>query len=175
MDMLTNVIALTKLSALRKPEITVSNYEIIEENGIDKISNGGFMMVITNLINNSMTADATKIIIDLQKPTEDTLVIFVTDNGHGIKTIYNGNKNHDEIFTKGVTSKDKSAKKLTIWDRVVLKFLNIDSSSETTHGVGLYNVKKILTESHGAIELIKTNNKGTVFRIDVKICKLKED
>ncbi|RMQ26517.1 hypothetical protein ALQ07_102723 [Pseudomonas syringae pv. actinidiae] len=96
-------------------------------------------IIIDNLIDNSIKARATKVNIDISKLQNNALRILVSDDGVGLSDEIDDS---DSIFEKGITTTSGS-------------------------GLGLYNVRQLLQNVNGAIELIDSDYSGTTFEIKV--------
>ncbi|PHN76467.1 ATP-binding protein [Pseudomonas syringae] len=96
-------------------------------------------IIIDNLIDNSIKARATKVNIDISKLQTNALRILVSDDGVGLSDEIDDS---DSIFEKGITTTSGS-------------------------GLGLYNVRQLLQNVNGAIELIDSDYSGTTFEIKV--------
>lgn len=96
-------------------------------------------VVIDNLISNAKKADANEIVFDLKSPDKKSLLIEVSDNGHGLaKTIDDG----DRVFELGFSRTSGS-------------------------GLGLYHVRQALGELNGSISVDTTIAHGAKFNIKV--------
>ncbi|TKA89415.1 ATP-binding protein [Halopseudomonas bauzanensis] len=96
-------------------------------------------IIIDNLIDNSIKANASCISIKLERLQASILSITLSDNGDGIAREIS---NFESIFDKGITTTSGS-------------------------GLGLYNVRRLLQNLNGTIDLIETGPDGTVFQIKV--------
>ena len=96
-----------------------------------KIKPLSFIMVLENLIGNSIKANASKVVIKMQSD-EKFFALEINDNGDGLnKTV----KDKQELFDFGVTTTQGS-------------------------GLGLYYAKKYMKELHGAIDIVDNSDKG---------------
>ncbi|ODB34895.1 hypothetical protein A9L43_26120 [Pseudomonas mosselii] len=96
-------------------------------------------IIIDNLIDNSIKAGASVIDIAIKKPQTNVLSITLKDNGTGVPAEL---PNSESIFEKGITTTSGS-------------------------GLGLYNVRQLLQNINGTIELVETSYQGTTFEIKV--------
>lgn len=96
-------------------------------------------IIIDNLIDNAIKARATKVDIDISKLQNNALRILVSDDGAGLSDEIDDS---ESIFEKGITTTSGS-------------------------GLGLYNVRQLLQNVNGAIELIESDYSGTTFEIKV--------
>lgn len=95
-------------------------------------------IIIDNLIDNSIKANASSMAVTISKPQANVLSVILKDNGVGISS----DVERSSIFSKGVTTTSGS-------------------------GLGLYNVRQLLQNINGTIELIETNFNGTTFEIRI--------
>lgn len=96
-------------------------------------------IIIDNLIDNAIKATASSINIEISKPKPNILAITLKDNGTGLSAdIFKP----ETIFDKGVTTTSGS-------------------------GLGLYNVRQLLQNINGTIELIESGFDGTTFEIRI--------
>lgn len=95
-------------------------------------------VIITNIVSNSEKADATELVIKISKD-DDYINISFLDNGNGIDKSVN---NVEELFELGYTTTSGS-------------------------GVGLYNIREIVEEMDGKIEITKELERG--FEITMKV------
>ena len=96
-------------------------------------------IIIDNLIDNSIKATASSISVEISKPQSNVLSITLKDNGIGISRDI---PNQESIFEKGITTTSGS-------------------------GLGLYNVRQLLQNINGTIDLVETSYNGTTFEIKV--------
>lgn len=96
-------------------------------------------IIIDNLIDNAIKATASSINVTISKPQTNVLSIILKDNGSGVPRDI---PNRESIFEKGVTTTSGS-------------------------GLGLYNVRQLLQNINGNINLIDTSYNGTTFEIKV--------
>lgn len=96
-------------------------------------------ILIDNLIDNAIKAAASKVDVLITKPHANVLSILISDDGHGISDEVD---NKESIFEKGVTTTSGS-------------------------GLGLYNVRQLLQNINGSVELVSSNHAGTTFEIKV--------
>ncbi|QVI84595.1 ATP-binding protein [Pseudomonas viridiflava] len=96
-------------------------------------------IIVDNLIDNSIKARATKVEIEISKLQANAIRILVRDDGVGLSDEIDES---ETIFEKGVTTTSGS-------------------------GLGLYNVRQLLQNVNGAIELIESDYSGTTFEIKV--------
>lgn len=95
-------------------------------------------IIIDNLIDNSIKANASSMAVTISKPQANVLSVILKDNGVGISS----DVERSSIFSKGVTTTSGS-------------------------GLGLYNVRQLLQNINGTIELIETSFNGTTFEIRI--------
>lgn len=95
------------------------------------------VVIIDNLIDNSIKAKSTEIKITLLKPNENELQVRIRDNGRGIPKKY-----RDNIFEFGFSTTDGS-------------------------GIGLYHIKNILNIYKGNISFNPDISKGAEFIVEV--------
>ncbi len=124
---------------LKKKNISLSNNSIGNKYLInaDEIQ---IKQVITNLINNSVDAikENGHIELSIYENDKDQIVLTVKDDGSGIKP-----EIKDEIYSPFFTTK----------------------TSEERTGLGLYIIKKICEMHNAEIDLLSTENEGTLFKI----------
>lgn len=118
----------------------------IEDNGISYvklISALDIALIFDDLISNSEKADAKNILIEIENPSEETLVIHFSDDGKGLDEKFIPNPK--SIFELGITTTDGS-------------------------GIGLNSVKKVLSKMQGEIKFLGNNLKlnGATFEIIFK-------
>ncbi|RZJ80198.1 MAG: HAMP domain-containing histidine kinase [Chryseobacterium sp.] len=87
-------------------------------------------IIVDNLINNSKKKNAKKVVFSFRKAKDGSLEIFYKDDGDGLDKVID---NVNNIFDKGFTTTRGS-------------------------GLGLFHVRKIMTEQKGTIS-VNTNNK----------------
>lgn len=97
-----------------------------------------FVIIIDNLISNSIKAHAQNIIITMSVQDKKTLVLKFTDDGDGIS------------------------------DEVLPKVFNFGFSSTGGTGIGLHHVKEIVEDDGGSIFINNKLKKGVEFIIEVK-------
>lgn len=121
------------------------NLEIIVDNPFEKfivLNPIDIDIIIDNLISNSIKAKAKKVIVEFKKDHNNKLEIYYYDNGDGVpeKLV----KNVQSIFELGVRE-----------------------STEKGSGIGMYDVKKRVTNLKGDINFIGNNLrlKGASFKI----------
>ncbi|NMY27858.1 ATP-binding protein [Pseudomonas sp. WS 5021] len=95
-------------------------------------------IIIDNLIDNSIKANASTMAVTISKPQANVLSVVLKDNGVGLSS----DVERSSIFSKGVTTTSGS-------------------------GLGLYNVRQLLQNINGTIELIETSFNGTTFEIRI--------
>lgn len=96
-------------------------------------------IIIDNLIDNAIKALASKVEITISKPHSNVLSILIKDDGNGVPAEI---PDKESIFEKGITTTSGS-------------------------GLGLYNVRQLLQNINGSIELLDTGFDGTTFEIRV--------
>ncbi|WP_426247252.1 ATP-binding protein [Pseudomonas sp. TWR3-1-1] len=96
-------------------------------------------IIIDNLIDNAIKATASSMRIEISKSHSNVLLVSLTDNGVGVP---NEISNSESIFEKGITTTSGS-------------------------GLGLYNVRQLLQNINGTIELAESSFDGTTFEIKV--------
>lgn len=114
-----------------KPAISVSQLT-------SPIDANEFSSILSNLLNNSLEADATQIAFEVLNEDE-FIKINIIDNGRGIPQ-----ERKDSVFKDGVT------------------FGKINGS-----GFGLYHAQKFLQSWNGSIELISSEPGKTIFQISI--------
>jgi len=118
------------------------NIEIVVENslaGVKVNSDEEYLTrIFVNLFGNAEDAGATKIAISAQAE-KDNVVVFVKNNGEPVP-----DEIKDKIFEKNFTTKNKGS------------------------GLGLFISARFLDETGGKIELLKSDEKETVFKIILK-------
>ena len=96
-----------------------------------------FMIIIDNMISNSIKAKATNIELKINKLNENGLELRIKDDGKGILP-----ENMDKIFHFGFTTTDGS-------------------------GIGLYHVQQIVKKINGSVDVNRSLEKGAEFIIKV--------
>jgi signal transduction histidine kinase len=96
-------------------------------------------IIIDNLIDNAIKARASKVSVNITKLQSNALRVLISDDGIGLSEDID---EPESIFQKGVTTTSGS-------------------------GLGLYNVRQLLQNINGAIELVKSDHSGTTFEIRV--------
>lgn len=96
-------------------------------------------IIIDNLIDNSIKANASAIEVTISKPQSNILAVVLKDNGVGLSSDIS---NPESIFEKGITTTSGS-------------------------GLGLYNVRQLLQNINGTIELVESSYNGTTFEIRI--------
>jgi signal transduction histidine kinase len=99
----------------------------------------GLISVLSNLIDNAVRHGSANEITLQVKSTPKKCVITIIDNGNGIPERY-----QDRIFENGFKGPDSSGS-----------------------GQGLYIAREIVQQYDGTVELIESNNTGTIFQIEL--------
>lgn len=175
LEIINNVISSSNSSKVNKIEADITTKDLLDKYacGIG-LQNGELLLVLNAMINNSIEAKSTKIKIEsILTKTEDRLEIYLKDNGRGVRDRDDNLVMDINIFNYGYSTKNSNGealapKKFTekIIDKL-FKLNNIDIITE--RGVGLSVNKRILNKSGGDIELVETNEKGTLFKITIPI------
>ena len=138
------------------------------------LDNGLHMNIINIMVTNSLEAGADTITFKVEYLNEKFIMLYITDNGSGIRDKKNNITTSNEIFNYGYTIKECSDDTCTKDSRFISKILNLmlrksKKRYETTRGVGLSLVKNLLTKANGYIKIFETSPKGTTFQIKLPI------
>jgi len=142
----------------------IANKELLNSLRSYKLESGMLCNILNNLFKNSLEAGANRICV-IPELNNDMLSLYIVDNGSGIHLP--GNLPPNEVFTLGCTHKEEIPNIIE-----VTKKLNSDNVSR---GNGLPLVKAILTNTNGRIELVKTTESGTVFKLEIPVKPIEGD
>lgn len=170
---LDSVSALNRINTYNVTRITILDREITENLIVGgTLGDGVLFNTIMTLINNSNEADATQITIKPVLENDNTMDLFISDNGSGIQNSKGTiEKNPNRIFEYGYSTKDteKPVKTTISFIRKFFTSLFFKSDGMTTRGVGLAIAKKVLCDNGGNIELVNTSFDGTIFKITIPV------
>lgn len=150
------------------------NQDLMEKYATGRgLDNGLHMNIINIMITNSLEAGADTITFKVEYLNEKFIMLYITDNGNGIRDKKNNITTSNEIFNYGYTIKEQDDS-CTKDSRFISKILNLmlrkgKRRYETTRGVGLSLVKNILTKANGYVKIFETSPKGTTFQIKLPI------
>ena len=107
---------------------------------VKKVSLLDISVVLDDLISNSEKANASLVQIETVNPTDESLLIYFSDNGRGVSERFL--ENSEQIFELGVTTTEGS-------------------------GIGLNSVRTALKSMNGSIEFLGNNLRlgGATFQI----------
>ena len=175
LEIISNVISSNNSSKVNKIEADIISKEILNKYacGIG-LQNGELMLVLNAMVNNSIEAKATKIKIEaILSKTEDSIELMFKDNGRGVRDRDDNLVMDINIFNYGYSTKNKNGEALEpkkLIEKVFEKLFKLNNIDVVTErGVGLSVNKRILNKSGGDIELVETNEKGTLFKITLPI------
>jgi len=166
--------------AIGKIKLELVNRELMDKYAVSSLlTNGVFLNMINNHINNSKEAKADKVIISA-KLCDDPNMMFIAikDNGLGIRDKYGNLIQTTKVFNPGYSTKDQNGDSIIekkTWLDKVKSFFNIEDESRSTRGIGLYVNREILRKVGGDIILIKTDKNGTTFGLTIPIKIRKDD
>lgn len=138
------------------------------------LDNGLHMNIINIMVTNSLEAGATKIIFRTEYLNDKFILLYITDNGIGIRDKNNKIISTNEIFNYGYTNKEnnisKGKKDCRFICKIIRLMFNLKSDKyQTTRGVGLSLVKNILAKANGYVKIKSTSNTGTTFELKIPI------
>lgn len=138
------------------------------------LDNGLHMNIINIMVTNSLEAGATKIIFRTEYLNDKFILLYITDNGIGIRDKNNKIISTNEIFNYGYTNKEnnisKGKKDCRFICKIIRLMFNLKSDRyQTTRGVGLSLVKNILAKANGYVKIKSTSNTGTTFELKIPI------
>jgi len=165
--------------AIGKIKLELVNRELMDKYAVSSLlTNGVFLNMINNHINNSKEAKADKVIITA-KLCDNPNMMFITikDNGLGIRDKYDNLIQTTKVFNPGYSTKDQNGDNIVekkTWLDKIKSFFNIEDESRSIRGIGLYVNREILRKVGGDIILIKTDKNGTTFGLTIPI-KIRQD
>lgn len=138
------------------------------------LDNGLHMNIINIMVTNSLEAGADKIIFRTEYLNDKFILLYITDNGIGIRDKNNNIIASNEIFNYGYTIKEntitKGKKDCRFICKIIRLMFNLNNNSyQTTRGIGLSLVKNILTKANGYVKIKSTSNEGTTFELKIPI------
>ena len=162
-------------------EMRQEDKELLKKYGVKKpLNNGNMLNILNNHLSNSKDANSTIIRIKSELTKDNKLVLYLGDNGKGIRNKYDEIITKDNVFNNGYSTKNNEGEsiviKRTFFNSIkefVKHFLK-DENVKTGRGFGLFINKKILNKAGGDIELVDTSIKGTVFKLTIPI-KIKKN
>ena len=162
-------------------EMRQEDKELLKKYGVKKpLNNGNMLNILSNHLSNSKDANATVIRIKSELTKDNKLILYLGDNGKGIRDKYDNIVTKEDIFNNGYSTKNNKGEsiviKRTFFNSIkefVKHFLK-DENVKTDRGFGLFINKKILNKAGGDIELVDTSIKGTVFKLTIPI-KIKKN
>lgn len=140
-----------------------------------KLSTGELMNILHVMITNSTEAGGNIILFTAMEVSRNTLELYVTDNGHGVRDHSNRIVTDDAIFQYGYSTKDSEGKHVnfSFTKNIIYKILKLFGISVmiagNSRGIGLYMNKVLLNRIDGDIELYKTSSLGTTFKITLPV------
>ena len=161
-------------------EMRLEDKTLLKKYAVKKpLTNGNMLNILNNHLSNSKDANSTIIRIKSELTKDNMLVLYLGDNGKGIRDKYDNIVTKEDIFNNGYSTKNSEGEsiilKRTFYNRVseFIKHFLKDEDVKTGRGFGLFINKKILNKAGGDIELVDTSIKGTVFKLTIPI-KIKE-
>jgi sensor histidine kinase regulating citrate/malate metabolism len=143
-------------------------------------TNAIFLSIFINLIKNSLESRSSNIVVNSVTDKNRTQ-IYIADDGHGVRDKESGliisKKYYNKIFEANYSTKDEAgnsfvaSEKMSIIDKIKRKlsfYFHEEVHSGSSRGVGLYLSKQLLLRYQGNIELLTTNESGSVFLLNVK-------
>ncbi len=170
-EILNNVI--TSSNQLRIKNLT-ANYKqkgILDTHSCRGIQNGEMLMIVNNLVLNSIEAHATSISISTTLTDTGFLCLDIKDDGCGIRDVNNNVIKDYNIFKYGYSTKDKDGKNIinTNWLTSLLYRINLLVRDNEFRGAGLSLCKDLLRKNGGDIMLVETSKEGTTFRLKIPV------
>ena len=160
---------------LTKFKTTYINQDLMDKyatgHGLD---NGLHMNIINIMVTNSLEAGANHITFRTEYYNEQFILLYITDNGVGIRDKNNKISKTNEIFNYGYTIKEREntrgIKDCKFICKIIKLMLNLkDNRYHTTRGVGLSLVKNLITKAGGHVKVVDTSNTGTTFELKIPI------
>lgn len=172
--MLDNIVASVNSFKVNKITATYNGKSSLDKYAVGEgLTNGIFLNIVHNMINNSIEAKSTHVVFSVNLNNDNTISIYVKDNGRGIRSKSNEIIKDEIIFKYGYSTKDSNGNNLTYetwYGRFLSCFgVNITDAAAPPRGVGLALNRAILRRSGGDIELIETSYEGTTFKLTVPI------
>lgn len=181
LQIINNIVSSVNSFKLAKVGLDVDNPSILEAYSISsKIGNGNMMNIFHVLINNALEAHANNITIKtelLMNDVENKMIMYLSDNGTGIKNCKGEYKVDKNIFKYGYTTKSdncdtKNYKILSIFRYLIsLLGFHLEDGTKTGRGIGLFISKKTLQNAGGDIEITETSAYGTTFKLTLPVKK----
>jgi len=181
-ELLNNAVQTINSSSVQKLSLNMRDVdeELLNKYSVSKpLTNGGVLNIFSNHIKNSKEAKATIIKVKAMLSNDNKLIIYLGDNGIGIRDKYGKIIDTEMVFKNGFSTKDKAGNRIvvenTIWNRIddfiATHILFKLADSKSVRGVGLFINKNILNKAGGDVELVDTSSEGTVFKITIPIKK----
>lgn len=176
LKIINNVKSLRTLLSFKTLKIDVINKGEFNKFSVGSdLTNGELTNVFNTLINNSEEAGANKITIRLER-VNNYGIIYVTDNGKGVRDRKGRISKSDNIFKYNYTTKEACSNEHTnIIIRLLIILFGRTKSSLSTRGAGLAINRRILEMAGGSLTLEETSEKGTTFKIRIPIKLTKEN
>ena len=173
-----NIISSINSFKLRKIKASYVNIDILKNYSvIAELGNGNLLNILHVLINNSVEAGATEILIEPYLDSHDVMWLYISDNGGGIRDAKGRCILDNNIFKFGYTTKDDDCSR---YDKssLFIKILDILGftirSEKPKRGIGLYISRSILQKIGGDIKLMSTSENGTKFKLIIPIKETKK-
>ena len=153
---------------LEKIKVQVKNKDLLQKYSVvKKLGNGSIMNILHILFTNAIEAYSTTIDISCELTGKNNMVIFIKDNGSGIKDEKGNYVKDDRIFKNGYSSKLDILPKKGFFN----KLFKVDEQYDFTgeRGIGLFIVKNLLTSNGGDIKLEDTGPDGATFKLTIPV------
>jgi len=180
-ELLNNAVQTINSSSVQKLTLNMrkEDKELLNNYAVNKpLTNGDVLNIFSNHINNSKEAKATIIKVKALLHKDNKVVIYLGDNGIGIRDKYGHIIDTDTVFKNGFSTKDKAGNAIVVeatWLNKIKDILDtLFGSKRTTksvRGVGLFINKNILNKAGGDVELVDTSENGTVFKLTIPVKK----
>jgi len=165
-----NVLAGINNFRVSKIKATYINQELMHKCAVGApMNNGELMLVINNIITNSIEADTPEMIFEASMNPDGRLDIIVTDKGRGIRDGFDNIIADDIIFKYGYSTKDSKGIHMvssSIIQKILYK-LGFSVATTSSRGSGLSTNKGMLLNSGGDLVLLSTSYLGTSFKITI--------
>ena len=165
-EILNNVILSSNQLRIKNITPDYRNKGILDTHSCRGIQNGEMLIIVNNMVLNSIEANANKIVISAETK-DDMLELTIRDNGRGIRDNNNNIIKDYNIFNYGYSTKDIDGINIITdsWLSGILYKLKILSRDNEFRGAGLSLCKDLLKKNGGDIILVDTNKEGTTFKL----------
>lgn len=169
-EIVNNVIASSNGFRVRKVTPHFKNKEILDMYSCRGLANGELLIIINSMVLNAIEAKSTCIEVSASI-NKDTMELFITDNGRGVRDVNDNVVTDYSIFNYGYSTKSKSGENIQVkgFFNKILNKLNLYNKQNQERGAGLSISKRMLQKSNGDIMLLDTSKNGTTFKVIIPI------